>query len=134
MEHQTDVHGLAKATCLRRIRHVIYARYDFGPEYKREFRPDTVHLPCSRCTINTFHNQQTAQQDPLVCLYRRHRQNVSPVSYSHLHVYFVYHCSLKMAIRNRRNILAQSPVYVDTLHMFCSLLVIKLVYDFRPLR
>jgi hypothetical protein len=81
--------------------------------------------------INTFHNQETAQQVPLVHIYRRHRQNVSPISYSHLHVSFVYHCSLKMAIRNSRNILVHSPIYVDKLHMFCSLLVIKLIYDFR---
>jgi hypothetical protein len=47
VKHQTDVYGLAKATCLHRIRHVIYARCYFGPEYIREFRLDTVHFPCS---------------------------------------------------------------------------------------
>jgi len=42
VKHQIDVYGLAKATCLHRIRPVIYARYNFGPEYIREFIPDTT--------------------------------------------------------------------------------------------
>ena len=88
VKHQIDVHGLAKATCLHRIGHVIYARCYFVPEYIREFRLDTVHLPCSRYKYR--YKQQTAQQVPLVHICRRHRQNVSPISYSHLHVYFVY--------------------------------------------
>ena len=45
-----------------------------------------------------------------------------------LSAYFAYQCSLKMATRNSRNMLEQSPVYVEKRNVLCNLLVIKRIY------
>lgn len=45
-----------------------------------------------------------------------------------LSTYFEYQCSLKIATRNTRNMLEQSPVYVDECNVLCNMLEIKRIY------
>ena len=45
-------------------------------------------------------------------------------------VSFEYQCSLKMAIRNTKNMYEQSPIHVDKWSLLCNLSVIKLIYIF----
>jgi hypothetical protein len=44
------------------------------------------------------------------------------------YMFFVYHCSLKMAIRNCQNMLKWSTVYMDEWNLLYNLLVTEIIY------